>query len=297
MLPRDWPSSLPYYLPNWMVPVCPQAGLPPLQAFCIFASGCPHPGFSCSTFSVLVPATLDSASSDKPAVLELLALSDLPILEKMDGFGRTTYGSLVLPVWCQANVAHSPAASVRLPWLYSSSLVCRLRRRHFADGQFGRIARGSMVLPVRGLADVVVAGHGRPPGAPLGPPQDSACPVSPTASASSPVEAGISGLPTGSSQPPTSCAAVGFPLLGFSADSYPPLQRGAALPALGPDAKFLEHLSPVGRFHGPFPENSAFDILGAEASPADAGPDSGAYLVAAVRDSPSSISGVNPLRP
>ncbi|GMH29448.1 hypothetical protein Nepgr_031291 [Nepenthes gracilis] len=97
-------------------------------------------------------------------------------------------------------------------------------------------------------------------GAPLGAPQDSACLASPTAPESSPVEVGVSSLPAGPSQPPTSCAVVGSFQLGFSTDPFPPLQRDATLPALGPDATFLERLSPV----------------------------------AATRASPAAISGVNP---
>ncbi|GMH04839.1 hypothetical protein Nepgr_006679 [Nepenthes gracilis] len=102
------------------------------------------------------------------------------------------------------------------------------------------------------------------------------------ASASTPAGVGISALPTVSSRYPTSCAAVGSPPLGFSAVPFPPLQRGSALPAHGPDAAFLERLSPEGRCHGHFQENSAFDILGAEASPTGAAPDFGVAPVDAV---------------
>ncbi|GMH25398.1 hypothetical protein Nepgr_027241 [Nepenthes gracilis] len=106
------------------------------------------------------------------------------------------------------------------------------------------------------------------------------------ASALTPAGVGISGLPSVSSRPPTSRTATGSPLLGFLADPYPPLKRGATLPAQGPDAEFLARSPPAGLFQ----ENSAFDILGAEASTASAALDFGVAPVDAVRASPSSIS-------
>ncbi|GMH14566.1 hypothetical protein Nepgr_016407 [Nepenthes gracilis] len=114
-------------------------------------------------------------------------------------------------------------------------------------------------------------------GVPADQPGDSTCPASPTTPVSTLVKVGISGLPTGSSQPSNSSAAVGSPPLEFPADPFPPLQRGAAFPALRPDANFLERLSPMGRI-----------------SSAGAAPDFGVPPADATRASPSSTSGVKP---